>query len=118
MNAAPATAFSTAVIPVNTALLGSVDCSLTQLVQPRLTTKQARAPPSGHACSLVEEHGLDIWILHVDALAQFHPKLHAALDGRARFYGFKPPFQVRELLNVLALSLPKIGPTYACHVGD
>src|SRR5262245_13884258 len=116
MNSAPPQRCGDTATAVTRPFVAVVDRSLTQLVQPQLTTKPGCL--SGHTCSLVEEHRLDLRILHVDALTQFEAKLHAALDGRAAFNGFKPTFQIRKLLDVLSLPLPEIGPAETCHIGD
>src|SRR5262249_2503063 len=107
---------SYAVSPVTSPFIAVVDRSLTQLIQPQLTTKSGRL--SGHACALIEEHRLDLRILHVDALTQFEPDRHATLHGRPCFHCLQPPLQVRELLDVLPLPLPEIGPAHARHIGD
>src|SRR5262245_20864097 len=78
----------------------------------------ARLPFSGHACPLVEKHRLDLWILHVDALTQLETERHAVLHGRPLFHRLKPALQVRKFLDVLALPLPEVGPSDACHIGD
>src|SRR4051812_17999723 len=69
--------------------------------------------------ALVEKHGLRRFVVgQVLAGTLGCSDLDAALDGRAGQHGLQPPLEMRELLDVLALPLPALGPSHARDVGD
>src|SRR5580765_1384742 len=73
---------------------------------------------STRAGALIEQHRLYLRIFHVDALAEFEPECHAALDRWPRLHSLQPALEVRKFVDVLPLPFPAIHPTDQRHVGD